>query len=114
MSIFHDQWEFIQAAGIGTGTLGSKELAESLVFEEFKEWVEEDSFPNKVKEALDLIYVISQWLNDSIGPTTAEYCWDLLHANNMLKVAGTWVEKRADGKVLKNNVPKLDLSEVLG
>ena len=118
MSLFDDQYEFLQAGDVPVGTFDAEKLASKLIFEECDElnlepyYLKEPSNINAIKEALDLMYVTAQYLNVTIGPDKAKECWDLLHANNMLKVVGK-VEKRADGKVLKNNVPKLDLSKVL-
>lgn len=119
MSLFDDQYEFLQAGDVPVGTFDAEKLASKLIFEECDElnveayYLIEPKNINAIKEALDLMYVTAQYLNVTIGPDKAKECWDALHANNMLKVAGK-AEKRADGKVLKNNVPKLDLSEVLG
>jgi hypothetical protein len=116
-SVFHDQWDFIQAAGIETGTRASEILAEKLVNEEAREFYTDPLFTqygnvNKIKEACDLIYTACQYLNSTVGPDVAQLCYSAVHQNNMLKVQGK-TEKRADGKVLKNNVPKLDLTEII-
>ena len=119
-SVFHDQYEFLQAGDVETGTEESVKLAVSLMSEEWNEWWKEPQYVktkniNDIKEALDLIYVTAQYLNVSIGPDKAKECWDALHQNNMSKCTNGKLLKREDGKVLKpEGYKKLDLSEVLG
>ena len=119
-SVFHDQYEFLQAGDVETGTEESVKLAVSLMSEEWNEWWKEPQYVktkniNDIKEALDLIYVTAQYLNVSIGPDKAKECWDALQANNMSKCIDGKLVKREDGKVLKpEGYKKLDLSEVLG
>ena len=123
MSIFHDQYEFLQAGDVEVGSRAAEDLASDLVYEEFHEFSAEahcyntSTSPqvNVVKEALDLMYVTAQYLNVTIGPDKAKECWDALHANNMSKCTDGKLRKRKDGKVLKpEGYKKLDLSEVLG
>jgi len=120
-SLFHDQWEFLQAGDVECFTLASEELAFELIEEERAELLTE--FPyfhergtiNCIKEALDLMYVTAQYLNVTLGPDKAKECWDALHANNMSKCTDGKLIKREDGKVLKpDGFKKLDLSELLG
>lgn len=120
MSIFHDQYEFLQAGDVPVGTLSAEELASKLIFEECDElnqepyYLKEPNNINAIKEALDLMYVTAQYLNVTIGPDKAKECWDALHANNMSKCTDGKLIKREDGKVLKpEGYKKLDLSEVL-
>ena len=121
MSIFHDQAEFLKAGDVKVPSSGLKGvlLAETLVEEEFKEWQEEDThFPlpnhDKIKEALDLMYVCAQYLNVTLGPDKAKECWDLVHQNNMSKCTDGKLVKREDGKILKpKNYTKVNLGEVL-
>ena len=123
MSIFHDQYEFLQAGDVPCGTLEAEKLADKLIQEEFYElscepWYLHEDLGGSVatiKEALDLMYVTAQYLNVTIGPDKAKECWDALHANNMSKCTDGKLIKRKDGKVLKpEGYKKLDLSEVLG
>lgn len=125
MSIFHDQYEFLQAGDVPVGTHEAEVLASNLIFEEFEEFSTEPAYIddnyttdsrniNTVKEALDLMYVTAQYLNVTIGPDKAKECWDALHANNMSKCTNGKLLKREDGKVLKpDGYEKLDLSTVL-
>jgi len=122
-SVFHDQYEFLQAGDVEVGSRDAEELASDLIYEEFHEFGAEAHCYNTsvspqlnvVKEALDLMYVTAQYLNVTIGPDKAKECWDALHANNMSKCTDGKLLKREDGKVLKpEGYKKLDLSEVLG
>ena len=125
-SVFHDQYEFLQAGDVPVGTHGAEVLASNLIFEEFEEFSVEPAYLddnyavdsrniNTIKEALDLMYVTAQYLNVTIGPDKAKECWDALHQNNMSKCTNGKLLKREDGKVLKpEGYKKLDLSEVLG
>ena len=130
MSLFHDQYEFLQAGDVPVGTWAAEDLATQLVEEEFDEWFDEPSYfdnpdfleegeeeyfnINSIKEALDLMYVTAQYLNVTIGPDKAKEAWDALHANNMSKCTNGKLLKREDGKVLKpEGYEKLDLSKVL-
>lgn len=119
MSIFHDQYEFLQAGDVEQFTVRAEELAYDLIEEEWEEmrleptWFTEGG-TNLLKEALDLMYVTAQYLNVTIGPDKAKECWDALHANNMSKCTNGKLLKREDGKVLKpDGYKKLDLSELL-
>lgn len=118
-SMFHDQYEFLQAGDVPVGTERAEILAANLVEEEFDEWMDEPMYLdegciNAIKEALDLMYVTAQYLNVTIGPDKAKECWDALHANNMSKCTNGKLLKREDGKVLKpEGYEKLDLSTVL-
>lgn len=123
MSLFHDQWEFLQAGDVEVGTIVAEALAFDLVEEEFKELGDEGQYrqhytdelnPNAIKEALDLMYVTAQYLNVTIGPDKAKEAWDALHSNNMSKCVDGKLAKRGDGKILKpEGYKKLDLSEIL-
>lgn len=104
VSIFADQHEFMKAAGNeypAANTANLATLAEELVIEEAAEFLMEDDFNNKIKEAIDLIYVTAQWLNTVIGPESAERVWRIVHANNMSKLTDGVLVKREDGKILK-------------
>ena len=118
-SVFHDQYEFLQAGDVEQFTVQAEELAYDLIEEEWEEmrlepmWFMEGG-TNLVKEALDLMYVTAQYLNVTIGPDKAKECWDALHQNNMSKCTNGKLLKREDGKVLKpEGYKKLDLSELL-
>ena len=120
MSIFHDQYEFLQAGDVPVGTFEAEKLANKLIEEEFNElrcepwYLGPSSSHGSIKEALDLMYVTAQYLNVTIGPDKANECWDALHANNMSKCTDGKLLKRKDGKVLKPiGYKKLDLSPLL-
>lgn len=124
-SIFHDQADFMAAAGNvfpECRSLPNIDLGFKLIVEEYHELRSESaSFrdlpgvnPNEVKEALDLIYVTAQYLNTIIGADKALECWNALQANNMSKCIDGKLVKREDGKVLKpEGYQKLDLSPLL-
>lgn len=120
MSIFHDQYQFLKAAGAEEGTLKAEELASELINEEYDEFKNELFYLGRwqnhdtIKEALDLIYVTCQYLNVTIGPDKAAECWKALHDNNMSKCIDGKLVKREDGKVLKGpDYKPLNLAEVL-
>jgi hypothetical protein len=120
MSIFHDQDKFLQAGDVEKFTLEAEKLADKLIDEEYQELKDEPYFldkrynSNTIKEALDLIYVLAQYLNVTIGPDKAKECWDALQENNMSKCIDGKLVKGADGKVLKpEGYVKLDLGELL-
>lgn len=122
MSLFDDQYEFLQAGDVRTGDWIAENLAFNLITEEYKELEEKPYFnelnnvicQNAIKEALDLMYVTAQYLNVTVGPDKAKECWDALHANNMSKCHKGKLLKREDGKILKSEGYKpLDLSSVL-
>ena len=104
-NIFKDQHEFMAAAGNAYPFCTTDEmetLAERLVREEYLEFIAEPcGSDNKIKEALDLIYVTAQYLNTVIGPETAFKLWVGLHTNNMSKCRDGVLVKRDDGKILK-------------
>lgn len=124
-SVFHDQYEFLQAGDVEQFTYEAENLALRLVKEEYRELFNTDEYipppsssvptdTNAIKEALDLMYVTAQYLNVTIGPDKAKECWDALHANNMSKCTNGKLLKREDGKVLKpEGYEKLDLTSVL-
>lgn len=108
MSVFHDQEEFLKAANANEISLANERVASKLINEEFEELMEEGFYlnnpshnQNAIKEALDLMYVLAQYLNVTVGADKAKELWDLLHKNNMSKCVGGKLIKREDGKVLK-------------
>lgn len=119
-SVFHDQYEFLQAGDVEQFTSKSEQLAFNLVEEEYCEFINTDSYLGEyadseaIKEALDLMYVTAQYLNVTIGADKALECWNELHKNNMSKCQGGKLVKREDGKILKPDSYKpLDLSLIL-
>lgn len=89
-------------------------LYQSLIIEEYKEWVMTDDPEEELKELADLLYVIYG------------YCyqqdWDIdeavkrVHANNLgrcIQPDGS-IKRREDGKIIKNKqYPKVDLSDLV-
>lgn len=118
-SLFHDQFEFLKAGDLDYRSKGQVTLADKLITEEWDEWVTEPKYfftgnVNDIKETLDLIYVLCQYLNVSIGPDKALECWNALQNNNMSKCVDGKLIKREDGKILKpKGYKKLDLTEIL-
>lgn len=117
-SFFHDQAEFLIAADSIFPTENTTVLALALaqVDEEIEEWKEEQCYGSKedIKEALDVMYTIAQYLNFVLGPDKAKACWDALHKNNMSKCQNGKVVKNESGKVMKpKGYEKLDLSYYL-
>lgn len=107
MSIFQDQKAFMDAAG----QEGDKNLYANLIGEEsqefFDEWndcwfdfslAKDKTLINAIKEAIDVIYVATGFLNSC--NIDVEAAWSAVHDSNMAKVSGT-VVVREDGKVLK-------------
>lgn len=86
----------------------------NLIYEELREWEEEEKPALELKELSDLVYVIYGYAN-ARG-------WDLdeairrVHANNigrMYQPDGT-IKRREDGKILKNkDFPKVDLEDLV-
>ena len=114
MSIFNDQHDFMKAAVIIGSPSELAALAEELVIEEAAEFLMESEPSNKIKEAIDLIYVTAQWLNTVIGPERADKAWSIVHINNMSKCRNGVLVKREDGKILKPEGYKpVDLSGLL-
>lgn len=90
------------------------DLAANLIEEEFIEWQNETpDNPKDFKEALDLLYVVCQYLNTVYGPEKSELGFTALHENNMSKTHGGAILFRDDGKVMKPRGYKpLDLTEL--
>ena len=99
-----------------TGQIGTPELYEKLIEEEFEEWfAEEDNPKDELKELSDLVYV-------AYGYAKARG-WNLdeairrVHTNNLGRCTqpdGT-VHRRADGKIMKNlDYPKVNLQDLVG
>jgi hypothetical protein len=132
------QKQFMEAAGQVTD--GSSEevyaLYKTLVDEELDEFKNAETKLEKVKEACDVIvvgsgFVISQcgykhtdialdlfsgkvvkYLCDELGTEKAQKAYELVHASNMEKLVGK-VERREDGKILKNENFKTQIKEKL-
>lgn len=100
-----------------TGQTPDPELYATLISEEFDEWATEyflGTTAAQLKELADLLYVIYGYANAK--------GWDVeealrrVHANNVgrcIQPDGT-VQRRADGKILKNrDYPKVDLGDLV-
>lgn len=104
MSIVTDQKEFMVAGGqeVEGYQFFQEELYSKLIIEEHSEWLLATMFEsetNELKELIDQIVVIlGKIISLGIDPQKA---WDLVHANNMLKV-GSKVVKDDNGKIIKS------------
>ncbi len=100
-----------------TGQEPSSELYKTLIEEEYTEWLEARTagdYLNEIKELADLLYVIYGYANAK--------GWDIqealrrVHQNNLGRVIqddGS-VQRRDDGKIIKNpNAPKINLEDLL-
>ena len=124
-SIFHDQAEFLVAGDVVGGSAAAESLAFSLVEEELNEFMETDPFipsyestypsdSNAIKEALDVVYVLAQYLNVTVGADKAKELWDALHENNMSKCVEGKLVKSEQGKILKpEGYVSLDIEKLL-
>jgi len=52
---------------------------------------------NELKECIDLMYVLAQFMNQSVGPEIAGKMFDAVHANNMDKFPGVKCIKLPSG-----------------
>jgi len=102
------QAEFLDAGDstYPTNSIDDLNMCISLVREEFYEWEEENpwllsGYTNDLKEAIDLIYVVAQYLNKQVGPEKAAKLFEAVHTNNMAKCTNGKLVKREDGKILK-------------
>lgn len=111
MSIFKDQADFMTAGGqtVKGGNGSQIFLYANLIEEESVEFLQADTVVDEphfatletVKEAVDVIVVAAGYLISVLGVDGAQNAWNLVHESNLSKVSGN-VEKRADGKILKN------------
>jgi len=89
--------------------------AETLLQEEYDEWLEEDSGSvGDLKELADLVYVIYGYALAMGYDLDEALC--RVHSNNigrMTQPDGT-IKRRKDGKIIKNpDYPKVDLSDLV-
>lgn len=104
MSMVTDQKEFMVAGGqeVEGYQLFQEELYSKLIIEENREWLLATLFEsetNELKELIDIIVVVlGKIISLGVDPQKA---WDLVHANNMLKVTGK-VVKDDNGKIVKS------------
>lgn len=109
--------QMVKEFSVKTGQLPQPYLYAALIAEEADEWRSEyqrDTKVEQLKELADLVYVIYGFANAK--------GWDLdeavrrVHENNLgrcIQPDGS-VQRRADGKILKNpNYPKVDLSDLI-
>ena len=107
--IFGDQSYFMHKGGQKTNTPddAQAELYADLIQEETEEFLEahyallELEPEASIKEAVDVIVVAAGYLISKLGASNAQEAWRLVHASNLRKLEGS-VEKREDGKILKN------------
>ena len=113
--VFKLQEDFLKAANINEDTVADiVGLGDKLVCEEYKEWEDEDpETEGDLKESIDLMYVLCQYLISTYGRENAEEAFLRVHQNNLAKVQGK-IQRRGDGKVEKNmNYKKVDLSDLI-
>ena len=109
--------QMVKEFAVKTGQLPDPRLYAALVLEEADEWRSEyhqNSRLEQLKELADLVYVVFGYAN-AMG-------WDLdeavrrVHDNNLgrcIQPDGS-VQRRADGKILKNpGYPKVDLTDLI-
>lgn len=109
--------QMVKEFSVKTGQLPQPYLYAGLIAEEADEWRSEyqrDTGPEQLKELADLVYVIYGFANAK--------GWDLdeavrrVHENNLgrcIQPDGS-VQRRADGKILKNpDYPKVDLTDLV-
>jgi NTP pyrophosphatase (non-canonical NTP hydrolase) len=109
--------QMVKEFAVKTGQLPDPRLYAKLIQEEADEWRSEytrDTRLEQLKELADLVYVVYGYAN-AMG-------WDLeeavrrVHDNNLgrcIQPDGS-VQRRADGKILKNpNYPKVDLGDLV-
>lgn len=114
MSIFKDQWDFMQLAEqTAIGSEKQVQLYDSLIEEEYSEFADSpfDS-AEEIKEAVDILVVTAGFLISRLGVGGAQHVWNLVHETNLAKVKGD-VEKRSDGKILQNDEYKKVLKKKL-
>jgi len=97
-----------------SGQKPSVGLYTQLIFEEFREW-EEENFPvAELKELADLLYVIYGYAN--AHGWNVEEALKRVHENNMGRMRqpdGT-IKRREDGKIIKNpDYPKVTLEDLI-
>jgi hypothetical protein len=109
VSIFKDQEDFMVLGGQWVNAPGAdkqRELYMRLIEEEAAEFreacVDDSSAADIVKEAVDVIVVATGYLVTVLGAERAQEAWNLVYESNLAKVQGG-VEKREDGKILKND-----------
>ena len=115
MSIIDLQAEFMEKAGqrISGNDYKQSNLYADLIIEEFNEFDEVESDETEmIKECCDLLVVASGFLISLLGKEKAIKAYELVHNSNMAKLEGK-IEKREDGKVLKNDTYKKIIKEQL-
>lgn len=104
-------------------SIEQRDLYANLIEEEASEFMETQHpdyvnlyIADDIKEAVDVIVVAAGYLISSLGVEGAQKAWNLVHESNLAKVSGV-VEKREDGKILKNDeykkTAKLKLMDAL-
>lgn len=106
--------EYVDEFARVTEQEGSKELYDTLITEEYREFCEATDAEHKLKELADLVYVIYGY--------AGVRGWDLdcaikaVHENNVgrcLQPDGN-ILRRDDGKIIKNkDYPKVNLKEFI-
>lgn len=114
MSIFKDQWDFMQLGGqTEIGSEQQSALYAELVQEEYTEFLDaEFTSVEEIKEAVDILVVTAGFLISRFGVEGAQKAWNLVHETNLAKVRNG-AEKREDGKILQNDEYKQVLKKKL-
>lgn len=102
--MFKKVQEFMKAADmpVYVNDPDAIELCANLIEEEYIEWMQEiPGTPEDLKECVDMLYVIAQYMNLVYGPKASQIAFDRVHENNMSKCVNGVLIKREDGKVLK-------------
>ena len=106
--------EMIKEYAKVSGQKPSVGLYTQLIFEEFREWEEENVPVAELKELADLLYVIYGYAN--ARGWDVEEALKRVHENNMGRMYqpdGT-IKRRADGKIIKNpDYPKVTLEDLV-
>jgi predicted HAD superfamily Cof-like phosphohydrolase len=113
--IFDLQSDFMSKAGqqVNEKTFAQSMLYADLITEEFNEFDECNNHDHKaLKECCDIIVVASGYLISLLGTEKAKQAYELVHQANMAKLVGN-VEKRDDGKVMKNDLYKNEIKAKL-
>jgi predicted HAD superfamily Cof-like phosphohydrolase len=90
------------------------DMYETLIKEEFQEFIEENDPENKLKELTDLMYVIYGYAYAK-GWNIDEAFYRVYENNlgRMVQPDGT-IKRREDGKIIKNkDFPKVNLSDLV-
>lgn len=106
--------EMIKEYAKVSGQKPSVGLYTQLIFEEFREWEEENVPVAELKELADLLYVIYGYAN--ARGWDVEEALKRVHENNMgrMRQPDGSIKRREDGKIIKNpDYPKVTLEDLI-